>query len=424
MLGPLAACASVPDPAPEVAVDVAGGSLTPESRARLLASVDSQITDRKILGAVTAIARPDALLWYEAQGARDYPALTPLAADAIFNMMSSTKVVTSIAVLQLVEQGRMSLDDKVSRYLPTFASQKVVEAPEGWQAQAADPEKRQAVIDQIRLVPAERDITIKDLLTHTAGLSAAYGLGMGAGSLVNPAIPGSREMTLAERIPQLGALALDFQPGSRFGYSPLDGMDTLLHIVELVSGQDAQTWLDQTLFAPLEMTDTYFSVPASKQSRVLPLYGAQDGTFVEHQPLLGTGPTRYYSGGAGLLSTARDFLNLHLMLLQDGGYKGRRLLRPETVRLMTTNQVGTLYAEWVPFLSKGMGFGLGVGVVIDPEESVTGRGLGAFGWGGGYGTEAWVEPEKGVAACHFVQNATPQPPGPAPYFARALREVL
>lgn len=393
-------------------------------RERIRASVETLINQNVILGAVTSIARPEALLWYEAHGAKDYPARASMPKDAIFNMMSSTKVVTSVAVLQLMEEGRLSIDDPVSRYIPSFANQRVAVVPEGWQQAAQDPAQREAIAAQVRTVPAERDITIKDLLTHTAGLSAAYGLGMGPGSLVNPNVPGSRETTLAARIPQLGALALDFQPGARFGYSPLDGMDTLLHIVEIVSGEDADTYLRARIFEPLDMVDTYFSVPAEKAARVLTLYGANNGVFTLTPPLLGTGPTTYFSGGAGLLSTVHDFTNFHLMLLNRGTFNGRRVLRPETVSLMTTNHVGTMYAEWVPFLSVGMGFGLGVGIVVDPATTVTGRGRGAFGWGGGYGTEAWVEPELNLVACHFVQNATPQLPGPAPAFARALREVL
>ncbi|MFT3727915.1 MAG: serine hydrolase domain-containing protein [Terricaulis sp.] len=393
-------------------------------RTRIHEAIAAPIQEKLILGAVTSIARPDALLWYEADGAKDFPALTPMPRDAIFNMMSSTKVVTSVAVLQLMEQGKLSLDDRVSRFIPSFANPRVAIAPEGWQQAAADPALRPAIAAQVRVVPAQREITIKDLLTHTAGLSAAYGLGAGPGSLVNTSVPGSRQTTLAERIPKLGALALDFQPGSRFGYSPLDGMDTLLRVVEIASGQDADAYLRQHLFEPLQMGDTYFSVPVEKQARVLKLYGVDNGVFSEQEPLLGTGPTTYFSGGAGLLSTVHDFTNLHLMLLNRGSFKTQRLLRAETVELMTTNHVGTMYADWVPMLSRGMGFGLGVGIVVDEATTVTGRGRGAFGWGGGYGTEAWVETELNLVACHFVQNGSPRPPGPAPAFARALRQVL
>jgi CubicO group peptidase (beta-lactamase class C family) len=404
--------------APPAGIDGAG-------RERLAAAVQDRIAANEILGAVTAVARPDALLWYEAHGAKDFPARTPMTRDAIFRMMSSTKVVTSVAILQLMEQQRLSIDDPVSRYIPSFANPRVAVAPDGWQAALQqDPSRRDAIVSQVRIEPAAREITIKDLLTHTAGLSAAYGLGAGPASLINPNVPSSREITLADRIPQLGALALDFQPGARFGYSPLDGMDVLLRIVEIVSGEDAETYLRRHLFEPLDMADTHFSVPAEKQARLLTLYGAANGSFTVHESILGEGSTRYFSGGAGLYSTVHDFINFHLMLLGRGTFNGQRLLRPETVELMTTNHVGTMYAEWVPFLSRGMGFGLGVGIVVDPETTVTGRGRGAFGWGGGYGTEAWVEPSLNVAACHFVQNATPTPPGPAPAFARALREVL
>lgn len=390
---------------------------------RIRASVTERIEANAILGAVTLIAARDRLLHFEAHGARD-PAGAPMPLDGLFRMMSSTKGVTSVAILQLVEAGRLALTDPVSRYLPTFANPKVAVAPDGWQASALDPAQVESIKAQIRLEPAEREITIKDLLTHTAGLSAAYGLGMGPASLVNPPMPGSRDVTLADRIPDLGGLALDFQPGSRFGYSPLDGMDVLLRIVEIVSGQEAEAYLKANLFEPLDMVDTSFNVPADKEDRLLTLTGFADGAWTERESALGEGWTRYKSGGAGLFSTVRDFTHFELMKLNGGVFNGRRLLSADTIRLMTTNHVGDQFAQWVPMLSAGQGFGLGHSIVLDPDVAPTGKGLGAFGWGGGYGTESWVEPGLDVVVCHFVQCATPTPPGPVPPFARAVRAAL
>ena len=390
---------------------------------RIRAAVTERIEDNAILGAATLIASRERVLHFEAYGARA-PGGAAMPLDGVFRMMSSTKGVTAVAILQLVEAGRLSLSDPVSRYLPTFARPQVAVAPEGWQAAAMDPAQVESIKAQIRLEPAVREITIQDLLTHTAGLSAAYGLGMGPASLVNTPAPGSREVTLAERIPQLGRLALDFQPGSRFGYSPLDGMDVLLHIVELVSGQEAEAYLKANLFEPLEMGDTFFNVPPEKQDRLISLVGHADGAWTERESALGEGPTRYKSGGAGLFSTVRDFTHFELMKLNGGTFNGRRILRPETVALMTSNHVGGQFAEWVPMISAGQGFGLGLSIVLDPETAPSGKGRGAFGWGGGYGTESWVEPELDVVVCHFVQCATPVPPGPVPPFARAVRAAL
>jgi CubicO group peptidase (beta-lactamase class C family) len=219
----------------------------------------------------------------------------------------------------------------------------------------------------------------------------------------------------------VGRFVLDFEPGSRWGYSALDGMDTLLHVVELVSGQEAEAFLHERLFAPLDMHDTYFNVPAAKQARVLTLYERRDNAWRRATPMFGNAPTRYISGAGGLMSTAHDFLNFEVMLLNRGTFNGRRVLRPETVALMTTNHVGTLFAEWIPPITSGLGFGLGGSVVLDPQLLQNGRGLGSYGWGGAYGTDSWIDPQHNIASVYFVQQSGDFA-GRA--YGRAIREAL
>jgi CubicO group peptidase (beta-lactamase class C family) len=332
--------------------------------------------------------------------------------DDIFRMMSSSKSVTAVAVLMMMDEGKLSLNDKVSRYIPTFKDPKVAVAPAG----AKDA-------SQVKLVPAEREITIKDLLTHTSGLSSFLGLveGAGPGSLVNK-IERKPDVTLADFIPRLGSAALDFQPGTKWAYSAFDGIDVLLRIVEITSGKSADEFLRERIFKPLDMRDTHFNVPPEKKARLVNIYSGKDGNFTVEKHLLGEGPWTYTSGAAGLFSTVHDYLQFEQMLLNRGTLNGHRLLKPETVALMSRNHVGKLFAGWIPAISAGFGFGLGVSVLEDREKG-SGRGAGAFGWGGAYGTENWADPELDVAATMFIQM-NPAPANVKTDFQQALGKAI
>lgn len=311
----------------------------------------------------------------------------------------------------MMDEGKLSLDDKVGRFIPEFKDTKVAVARPG----AKDAKG-------VELVPADRVVTIKDLLTHTSGLmSAGDFLVPAPESLVNKVEvkPGD---TLADVIPRLGAAALDFQPGTKWRYSPLYGFDALLRIVEVASGQSADRFLRERLFEPLEMRDTDFNVPAEKEARVVNIYGRRSGKWKVEKHLLGEGPYAYLSGAGGLFSTARDYLQFEAMLLNRGSLNGRRLLKPETVALMAKNHVGTLFSEWIPLITAGSGFGLGVRVVEDAAKG-GGRGVGAFGWGGAYGTESWADPELGIAAALFIQ-VTPGPANVNGDFSQAIRKAI
>jgi CubicO group peptidase (beta-lactamase class C family) len=374
-------------------------------------AIQKNIDNKVIPGAVTAVARHNKLVWFEAQGARDPEAGTPMARDDIFRMMSSSKPVTAVAVLMMMDEGKLSLDDKVGRFIPEFRDTKVA---------VAKPGARDAT--GVELVPADRDVTIKDLLTHTSGLMSAGDFTAPApGSLVNK-VELRPDRTLAEVIPRLGAAALDFQPGTNWRYSPLYGFDVLLRIVEVASGQPADRFLRERLFEPLEMRDTYFNVPAEKKARVVNVYGRRASEWKVEKSPFGDGPSKYLSGAGGLSSTVHDFMQFEAMLLNRGSLNGRRLLRPETVALMAKNLVGTLFAEWIPRVTAGLGFGLGVRVVQDAARG-GGRGVGAFGWGGAYGTESWADPGLGIAAALFIQ-VTPGPANVLSDFQQALRRAI
>lgn len=389
-------------------------------RAAMQASVDAF----EAPGLVAAVARGKELAFFETAGLRNVETGQPMQKDDLFRMMSSTKPVTAVAVLILQDEGKLAIDDPVSMYLPSFRNQKVATLPPELLPSIADPAKWPELKEKVQLVPAEREVTIKHLLTHTSGLSSGYGIMPGPASLFG-GLPLQPTDTLADRIPKLGALALDFQPGSRFGYSALDGFDVLLHIVELVSGQPADVFLRDRLFEPLDMVDTGFVVPQEKLPRLLRPYSRKSGRWEVAGPMFaGNQETTYFSGAGGLISSVRDFMHFELMLLQRGSFRGRRILKPETVQQMATNQVGSLFADWIPPITKGVGFGLGVRIVMEASASSGTRSVGSFGWGGAYGTESWVDPLRDLAIVNFMQCADGRAPSNPEFFAKAVMQAF
>jgi CubicO group peptidase (beta-lactamase class C family) len=305
--------------------------------------------------------------------------------------MSSTKHVTAIAVLMMIEAGKLALDDKVSRFIPAFKDMMVAAPAPG----ATDPA-------QVQLVPAEREITIEHLLTHTSGLtSVGDKIATGPASAVNRIQRGPDE-TLETWTRKLGSAVLDFQPGTRFSYSPTDALDVALRIVEITSGQPADVFLRERLFQPLNIRDTGFNLSAEQAQRLVQIHGRVEGRWTRQEPLFGPGPYRYFSGGGGLFGTVADFINLEFMLLNRGQFDGRRILRPESVGLMTRDHAGALFRQRIPALTAGHGFGLTVRIVEDPAKA-NGRAVGAYGWGGAYGTDSWVDPERDMVAAFFQQ---------------------
>lgn len=381
--------------------------LSPSAVTDLRAVIRQYIDKNAITGAVTAVARNNELVVFEAQGMRDPISGVAMRSDDVFRMMSATKVVTAVAVLVLLDEGKLALDDKVSRFVPQLAHLKVAEVPSGQDA------------SQARLVPTKREVTIKDLLTHTSGLSSGGLPDSKMLAELSKKISYAPDDTLATYVPRLQDALLSFQPGSRFAYSPLDGFDVLAYVVEVVSGRPADVFMRERIFEPLQMRDTWFHVPASEQLRIVPLYTREGDHWQVKKSVLAL-PPRYVSGTGGLYSTAHDFLHFYLMLFNKGSLNGRRVLRQETVELMTRNHVGSLFADWIPAFTAGMGFGLGVRVVMD-EQKVPYRGVGSFGWGGAYGTEPWADPKLGVAGVIMVQQPNPML---APAYQTALRRSI
>ena len=369
--------------------------IAPERLARLDAAFREAVAERKIAGAVVYVARGGQTVDFEAFGFLDAEKKTPMPKDAIFRIASMSKAVTTIATLMLLEEGRLTLDAPVSRFISSFAKTTVF-VPPPKDAPAGTPGQT---------VPAKRPVTIRDLMTQTAGIS--YGTGVleerykAAGAwwwyLAD------KDETLASFADRLAALPFEAQPGERFVYG--FATDVLGRVVEVVSGRSLDAFFEERIFRPLKMADTSFFLPKGKAARLAIVYGlSESGTLVRApengwagQGAYVDGPRKCFSGGAGLLSTAADFGRFLQMLLNGGELDGVRLLSPKTVALATSNLVGSMYDDG------RLGFGLGFEVTerVGPAGRLDSPG--AYGWGSAYYPRYFVDPSEKLVAFFLVQ---------------------
>jgi CubicO group peptidase (beta-lactamase class C family) len=382
---------------PEIPAESVG--LSSERLERLRATMQQYVDEGRAPGLVTYVARGGRVAHLEAFGKADIEAGTPMKSDSIFRIASQTKALTSVAVMMLVEEGKIGLADPVSRFIPAFKETTVAIAPPAG-----------AVADTpVSAVPANRQITIRDLLTHTAGIG--YGYGTAAAQWKAAGIQhwyfADRTEPVAAVVDRMASLPMDAQPGEKYVYGY--NTDILGVVVERVSGMTLAEFFGKRITGPLGMVDTVFYLPPAQKARLAAVYAATDHGRFERAPdgMSGQGhyvdgPRRAFSGGAGLLSTARDYGRFLQMMLNGGEIDGVRLLSPKTVELMTVNHVGTLFAERDAG-SAGMGFGLGFDVVEDLGRNGRYGSPGAFGWGGAYHTNYWVDPEEKLVALIMVQ---------------------
>lgn len=369
-----------------------------ERLARLRAGMQRFVDEGRVAGLVSYVARGGRVVHHEAFGKADVEASRAMTKDSIFRIASQTKALTSVAVMMLVEEGRIGLADPVARYIPAFAATSVAIAPPAG-AVAGTP---------VSAVAAKRPITIRDLLTHTAGIG--YGFGAAAAQWKAAGIQhwyfADREEPVAAVVERMAALPMDAQPGERFvyGYST----DILGVVVEKVSGLTLAEFFAKRITGPLGLADTQFYLAPAQKDRLTAVYAAKDGRIErapegkEGQGHYVVGPRLAFSGGAGLLSTARDYGRFLQMLLGGGALDGARLLSPKSVEIMALNQVGALYAEGSPG-NAGKGFGLGFEVVLDLGRIGRLGSEGAYGWGGAYHTNYWVDPKEQVVAVVMTQ---------------------
>ncbi len=357
---------------------------------RIHESMMRHIEAGEICGAVTLVARNGRIVHFEAHGLMDIESKRPMEKDAIFRIASMSKPITSVAVMMLVEEGKIRLSDSVSKFIPEFKDAKVA-VPK----QASDTGAL-SFYD----VPADRDLTIHDLLTHTNGL-LTY-------NSKQPPFPRPKEGdTLATYIPRLGAVPLDFQPGTQWSYSGLAGPDILSRIVEIVSGQTYDQYLRARLFEPLGMKDTFFYPPDDRRPRMVTLYQKSPNGLQKSANQDGFSLRSYYSGAGGLMSTAEDYLQLAQMLLNGGTLNGHRFLSPRTVELMGSNHVGEMFNGKLGRPAHGMGFGLLMAVIEDPVAAGLRVSKGSFGWDGAYGTQTWIDPQEKMVTIVMMQTQVP-----------------
>ena len=384
--------------------------LSTERLRRVTEAIRRHIDAGDVAGVVTLAARRGRIAHFEAQGSMDLEAKTPMAKDAMFRLASMSKPIAGTAVLMLMEEGRIRLNDPVSRFIPEFRNMKVAVPRQGGRAGAPAAAGAQAAAPAYDVVSAAREITIRDLLTHTSGLVSG-GLGASAAPRREP------NDTLASYIPKLATVPLDFQPGTLWRYSGQAGIDVLCRIVEIVSGQTFDVFLKQRLFDPLGMKDTTF-VLAESQPRVPILYQRGPNGL---QPTQRVTNRTYFSGAGGLVSTAEDYLQFAQMMLNRGEMNGRRFLSPGTVALMTTNHTGDMVNGQFGRPDRGMGFGLTVQVVQDPVAADLRVSKGSWGWAGGTGVSYWVEPEEQMVSIFMIQGSGA---GTRPDFENALRQAI
>ncbi|MDE0554348.1 MAG: serine hydrolase [Candidatus Poribacteria bacterium] len=348
---------------------------------RIAPVMQGYVDDGKIPGALTMIAREGRLVHFEKFGTQDVASAKPIEFDTIFRIYSMTKPITSIAVMMLYEEGRFQLGTPVSEFIPAFKDMQVY------------TENGQEIVD------AETTMTIKHLLTHTAGL--IYG-----GDGEHPINQRYRDANyyrgdLAYMAQELGKIPLYCHPGGAWHYGM--STDVLGYLVKVVSGMPFAEFLETRIFDPLRMSDTAFSVPDEKADRYMTLYEpAEDGGIqvIENAPV-SSGPLSFFhSGGAGLQSTAADYLRFCQMLLNNGELDGERLLGRKTVELIRLNHISD---EWQPLERTGCGFGLGFAVVTDVADTHSLGSLGTYSWGGLASTTFWIDPVEALIGILMTQ---------------------
>lgn len=402
-IGLLAACSLVNGrELPQVRPESVG--MSGERLARIDALMQRAIEAGTIVNGVTLVARHGRVVHHQAHGARVPGGSEPLGTDALFRMASSSKPVIAAAILMLVEEGRVRLNDPVSRFLPEFRNLQVAQPRPGVPVPPPLPPGAPVTGPKpdVDRVAAHREITLRDLLTHTAGLFTG-----GLGQRLSADLVRAPDDRLEDYIPRLGQAVLDFQPGTRWGYSAAHGFDVLGRVIEVVSGQTLDRFLAERVFAPLDMRDTVFLPDAAQAARLNQVWRRTPAGTWEVNAGAATafsGP-RYFSGSGGLISTARDYARFEQMLLDGGTLDGRRLLAPRSVELMRMNHVGTLYNGFRGD-EQGVGFGLAVEVTLDEAVAALRRSAGSAGWNGAFGTISWHDPREGLVAVLMVQQSS------------------
>ena len=358
------------------------------------AEVNKYVQNHWLVGSTVIIVKDNKVVYHKAFGYANEASKTPMPENAIYRIMSQTKAITSLAIMQLYEQGKINLDQKVSDFIPSFKNPTVLK-----DFNAAD--------SSYTTIAAKREITIRDLLTHTSGIDYTDIGSKNMGAIYTKAgVPsglGNFKESLLEKMTKLGTLPLVHQPGEKFTYGL--NSDLLGCIVEIVSGTTLENYFQKNIFDPLGMKDTYFNVPASKANRMPTVYTENEAkqiiewspTFRNLNPNYPLVPKTYFSGGAGLSSTAYDYAIFLQMILNQGKYNGKQIIAPRTAAIMISPQMD--------FKTNGNDdFSLGFSITSEKSARLNARNKGSFSWGGYYGTNYWADPVDHLVVLVMTQH--------------------
>lgn len=375
--------------------------LSAHGLARLGSALQSEVLRGRLPGAVALIARRGRVGYFESFGVRNPADGAPMSNDSLFRMYSMTKPITSVAAMMLCEEGKFLLDDPVARYLPELADLKVAELSSE---------------EEIELVPAERAITILDLLRHTAGITYEFRGRGPVHKMYTSARIQSRSQTNAAQVASLGKLPLLHQPGIRWEYGR--STDVIGRLIEVLSGETLGAFFQRRILGPLGMVDTAFHVQPRDHPRLAEAFAKDPDTGDAVLLQKVRDPPMLESGGGGLVSTAGDYARFLQMLLNGGTLEGVRLLGRKTVEFMTADHLGSMTGA-PDLLLPGYGFGLGFAVRVSAGIARTPGSVGEYFWGGLAGTTFWVDPGEQLFAILLIQA-----PGQRAYYAALFRDLV
>jgi CubicO group peptidase (beta-lactamase class C family) len=384
--------------------------LSAETLGKLKPALQRLVDDGKIPGGVAVVARHGKVAYLTTFGYRDLASKTPMTVDTIFAIASMTKPITCTAVMTLVEQGKLGLDDPVSKSIPELNDLRVL-------GNAKDDTET-----EVATVPAQRPVTIRNLLSHTSGLAYGGTLSFNArlGRSYERAGAQRRDFkTIHEQMVRLAGVPLAHQPGEGWTYGL--SHDVLGRVVEVVSGKDFDQYLQERIFQPLDMHDTSFLVPEGKRDRVATIYRSGNGGTLAPLPK-NYGSKTFFSGGGGLFSTARDYTRFAQTMLNGGELDGARILKPETIAMMTTNQIGDKDAR-IGAISLGK-YGLGFGLMLTPAKAGGPPVLNRYYWGGLFSTNFWIDPRHDLVAVIMTQVLPTNYGGASEVFRRAVDSAI
>ena len=369
--------------------------MSTERLERFSTILEQYVKDGKMAGNVALIARKGKIIYHRAFGDSDIGAGKDMTKDAIFRIASQSKAITSVAIMILQEEGKLLIGDPIGKYLPEWKETTVAKVRED---------------GGYDVVSSKRAITIRDLLTHTAGIG--YGYGPAKAEWEAAGIQGwyfaDRDEPIAATIARMAKLPMDAEPGERFVYGY--NTDILGAIIEKASGKSLDKFIRERILDPIGMEDTYFYLPKNKADRLTSSYMAHEGKPLEKAPDPGAGigqghyvkgPRKSFSGGAGLVSTALDYAKFLQMMLNGGEYNGHRILSPKTVELMIADHVDVRGISYQG--RNGSGFGLGFSITKNVGERGEPGSVGTFEWGGAYGSSYWADPKEELILVYLKQ---------------------